>query len=164
MIVKPNNSCMVRSPIGYFGGKTKLRPTIISCIPDHDTYVEVFCWSGTVFFGKPPSKNEIINDVHSELVNLMKVISGTYFDSSIRQEFISYVRTMPASREAHKEWQKWDDIKLESLNPAQRAFIYYYCTKNGSPVSIVVTTYFSQKNHRSVKSTADWCSYLRYER
>jgi len=131
MIVKPNTFRMCRAPLGYFGGKTKLRPTIISCIPDHDTYVEVFCGSGTVFFGKPPSKNEIINDVHSELVNLMKVISGTYFDSSIRQEFISYVRTMPASREAHKEWQKWDDIKLESLNPAQRAFIYYYCTKNG---------------------------------
>lgn len=122
---------MCPAPLGYLGGKTKLRPTIISCMPKHYTYVEVFCGSAAVFFGKPPSRNEIINDVHSELVNFMKVIAGTYFDESVRQEFISYVRDMPASREAFHEWQKWDQNKVESLTLAQRAFVYYYCIKKG---------------------------------
>lgn len=121
------------SPLGWMGGKTKLRSTIVSCFPPHNSWIEVFAGSATVFFGKPAkmSKIEVINDIHSELVNLMRVISGTYFDESIRQEFIGYVRSMPPSREAFQDWQKWTTEQREKLNPAQRAFIYYYCVKNG---------------------------------
>lgn len=119
--------------IGWLGGKTKLRPTIIACMPKHETYVEIFCGSATVFFGKSPeiSKSEIINDVHCELVNLMKVLSGTYFDETIRQEFIGYVRNMPASRDVFEDWKHWEEDKLNSLTPAQRAFRFYYCVKKG---------------------------------
>lgn len=126
-ITKPNGD----APIGWLGGKTKLRTTIINCFPKHYCYVEVFAGSATVFFGKPKSRIEIINDVHSELINLMKVLSGTYFDDSVRQEFIEYVRNMPAAREAHAEWKKWDKEKIQSLTPAQRAFRFYYCVKKG---------------------------------
>ena len=60
-VIKPVQDSL----IGWLGGKTKLRPTIINCMPPHKCYVEVFCGSATVFFGKPPklSKIEIINDV-----------------------------------------------------------------------------------------------------
>ncbi len=126
-VVKPK----VDAFLGWLGGKTKLRPTIINCMPQHSCYVEVFAGSATVFFGKPPTRNEIINDIHGELVNLAKVISGTYFDDDIWQEFVHYVRTMPASRQAFQEWQKWEDEKLDQLNYAQRAFVYYYCIKKG---------------------------------
>lgn len=121
------------SPLGWLGGKTKLRKTIISCFPKHKAYIEIFGGSGTVFFGKPPelSKIEIINDVHGELVNLMKVISGTYFDETVRQEFISYVRNMPAARSAFEEWKKWKPDRLDQLSPAARAFRFYYCVKKG---------------------------------
>lgn len=127
-----------KSPIGYLGGKTRLRSTIYSCMPKHECYVEVFGGSAVVFWGKPSrmSKIEIINDIDKELMNFMKVISGTYFKPEIREEFISYVRKMPASRAAYKEWQKWLNINLkisllDELNSAQRAFVFYYCTKKG---------------------------------
>lgn len=119
------------SVIGWMGGKTKLRPTIIACFPPHRTYVEIFAGSATVFFGKPPSKIEIINDLHMELVNLMKVISGTYFDAKIREEFIDYVRNMPAARSVFEEWKHWNKDKLKTLSPAQRAFRFYYVVKKG---------------------------------
>lgn len=123
----------IDSFIGWVGGKTKLRQTIINCFPEHQTYIEVFAGSACVFFGKPPeiSKIEIINDINGDLVNLMKVISGTYFDESIRQEFISYVRNMPASRSAFEEWKHWDLDKLDNLSPAQKAFVFYFCVKKG---------------------------------
>jgi DNA adenine methylase len=125
--------CKQRSPIGWMGGKSKLRATIINCMPRHKCYVEVFAGSATVFFGKPArlSKVEVINDVHGELVNLMKVLSGTCFDESVRQEFIGYVRSMPAAREVFEDWQKWTADKVKCLSYAQRAFRYYYCVKNG---------------------------------
>lgn len=126
-VIKPIGDSL----IGWLGGKTTLRPTIINCMPRHKCYVEVFAGSATVFFGKPSSRNEIINDVHSELVNLMKVVSGTYFDESIRQEFIGYVRSMPASREVYEDWKRWDKDKIAELTISQRAFRFYYCVKKG---------------------------------
>ena len=128
-VIKP----VCDSFIGWLGGKTKLRPTIINSMPPHKCYVEVFAGSATVFFGKPPkmSKIEIINDIHSELVNLMKVLSGTYFDEDIRQEFIGYVRNTPAAREVYEDWKHWDQDKINKLTPAQRAFRFYYCVKKG---------------------------------
>lgn len=118
---------------GWLGGKTKLRPTIISVMPKHETYVEVFGGSATVFFGKPPewSRQEFVNDLHGELVNLMKVLSGTCFDDVVRQEFIGYVRTMPAARAAYQDWKNWGPDQLDKLTPAQRAFRFYYCVKKG---------------------------------
>lgn len=128
-IIKP----VCDSFVGWLGGKTKLRTTIINCMPKHVCYVEVFAGSATVFFGKPPrlSRIEILNDVHSELVNLMKVLSGTYFDDKIRKEFIEYVRNMPASREAYQDWKTWKPDQISELTPAQRAFRFYYCVKKG---------------------------------
>lgn len=128
-IIKP----LCQSPIGWLGGKTKLRPTIINCIPKHQCYCEIFGGSATVFFGKPSSLSriEIVNDIHKDLVNLMRVISGTYFDESIREEFIGYVRNMPAARALFEEWKHWTDEDMKDLTPAQRAFRYYYCVKKG---------------------------------
>ncbi len=138
---------VLNSFIGWLGGKTKLRPTIINCIPSHMCYVEVFAGSATVFFGKPSrmSRIEVLNDVHTELIILMKVLAGATFEDretcpmckchldseEVRQEFIGYVRSMPAARAAYEEWKKWKGKDLEKLNPAQRAFRFYYCVKKG---------------------------------
>jgi DNA adenine methylase len=124
---------VVDSFIGWLGGKTKLRPTIISSFPAHEVWVEVFCGSATVFFGKPPSmsRQEFINDLHGELVNLMKVISGTCFDDDVRSEFMHYVRSMPAAREVYQDWKTWGPEQISKLNPAQRAYRFFYCVKKG---------------------------------
>lgn len=123
------------SPIGWLGGKTKLRPTILACFPPHKCFVEVFCGSATVFFGKEPdARIEIINDVHGELVNLMKTISGTHFgknSEAIRNQFIDFVRAMPASREVYQDWKKWSGEEISKLSEAERAFRFYYCVKKG---------------------------------
>ncbi len=121
------------SMIGWLGGKTRLRPTILNSIPPHKCYVEVFAGSATVFFGKAPgvSRTEIINDVHGELVNLMKVISGTCFDEDVRQEFLQYLRYMPAAREVFEDWKHWKKDRLDELTFAQRAFRFFYCVKKG---------------------------------
>jgi len=126
------------SLIGWIGGKDRLRATIINCMPPHFCYVEIFCGSASIFFGKDPKqcRVEIINDVHEDLVNLMKVISGTYFDDAVRDEFIGYVRGMPAARAVFEDWKHWGPDELEKLSPAQRAFRFYYCVKKGFSSSI----------------------------
>ena len=65
---------ILKPPITRLGGKSKLRKEIISMMPDHVCYVEPFFGAGWVFFGKTPSKVEVINDVDKELINLFKMI------------------------------------------------------------------------------------------
>lgn len=58
----------------YPGSKWSMASWIISHMPEHKTYLEPFFGSGAVFFNKPKSSIETINDMDSSVVNLFKVI------------------------------------------------------------------------------------------
>lgn len=45
---------------------------IISLMPPHRSYLEPFFGSGAVFFKKPPSRIETINDLDGEIANLFR--------------------------------------------------------------------------------------------
>ena len=63
---------MTRPVLCWVGGKTKLKKKIISRIPNHDQYIEPFVGGGSVFFDKPPSKHEVINDKNKSLIKFYK--------------------------------------------------------------------------------------------
>ncbi|WP_270547678.1 DNA adenine methylase, partial [Clostridium butyricum] len=52
---------MLNPPICRVGGKSKLRKTILGMIPEHVCYIELFFGAGWVYFGKEPSKIEVVN-------------------------------------------------------------------------------------------------------
>jgi DNA adenine methylase len=56
------------------GSKTRLLKYILPLIPSHTTYVEPFVGSGAVFWGKEPSKIEILNDLDKELIDAYKLL------------------------------------------------------------------------------------------
>jgi DNA adenine methylase len=60
-------------PIPYIGGKSRLAPRLIRLFPKHTTYVEPFCGAAHVFFTKPPSPSEVLNDLDGELLNFLRV-------------------------------------------------------------------------------------------
>ncbi|OLN33188.1 hypothetical protein DSOL_0915 [Desulfosporosinus metallidurans] len=43
-------------------------------MPDHKTYLEPFFGSGAFLFNKGRSKNETVNDIDGNVVNLFRVI------------------------------------------------------------------------------------------
>lgn len=55
------------------GAKWRIAKWIASYFPEHGTYLEPFFGSGAVFFTKPPSGSETINDIDNNIVNLFKV-------------------------------------------------------------------------------------------
>jgi DNA adenine methylase len=57
----------------YPGAKNRLSDWIINFIPEHDSYLEPFFGSGAVFFNKPKSMIETINDIDGEVINFFKV-------------------------------------------------------------------------------------------
>lgn len=61
---------MVFGLVSRIGGKRYLYKTIISEMPEHDTYVEPFLGSGIVFYNKPPSKVSVVNDLDKRIYEI----------------------------------------------------------------------------------------------
>jgi DNA adenine methylase len=68
----------MKPPLTYYGGKQKLAERIVAMIPKHRIYCEPFFGGGAVFFAKPPSDLEVINDNNGELINFYKVLKTNY--------------------------------------------------------------------------------------
>lgn len=58
----------------WYGAKRTLAPRIVEAIGDHRFYVEPFCGSMAVVLNKPVVRQELVNDMHGDLINLARVI------------------------------------------------------------------------------------------
>lgn len=70
----------MKTPTSYYGGKQNLVSTIIPLIPKHTTYTETFVGGGAIFWAKPKSEVEIINDYNRELINFYECVQNEYVD------------------------------------------------------------------------------------
>lgn len=64
----------IKSIAPWFGGKRTMAPLIVDQLGAHIQYLEPFCGSMAVLFAKEPSKNETVNDLHGDLINLARVV------------------------------------------------------------------------------------------
>jgi len=108
----------MRTPITYYGGKQTLAPSIVSMLPAHKIYCEPFFGGGAVFFAKPKSYLEAINDTNERLVTFYKQVM-TNFDelqqmvqttldaeSEYKRAREIYNRRVPAS-DVETAWAVW---------------------------------------------------------
>jgi len=58
----------------WFGGKRTMAPAIVRELGNHTQYFEPFCGSMAVLFAKQPSRQETVNDLHGDLINLARVL------------------------------------------------------------------------------------------
>ena len=66
----PTAGQALRAVIKYPGAKWRLADWIIKHMPRHKSYLEPYFGSGAVFFRKPPSRIETINDIDDNIYNL----------------------------------------------------------------------------------------------
>lgn len=69
---------MPKTCISYYGGKQNLVKTILPLIPEHKIYTEAFFGGGAIFFAKPPSETEVINDTNTMVVNFYEVARSDF--------------------------------------------------------------------------------------
>lgn len=106
---------------GWIGGKSRLCKTIISIIPEHTCYVEPFCGAGWVFWKKPESKVEVLNDVNKDLITLYRVVQNHL------EEFVRYFKWSLISR---NEFSRLKTLPPDCLTDIQRSARFYYLQKN----------------------------------
>ncbi len=111
---------MARPIIPWPGGKRRLLKHLLSDIPEHRTYCEVFAGGAALLLAKDPSGAEVLNDLDGELVRLYRCVQH-HLDELVRQ-----FRWALTSREMF-EWAKLQEP--ETLTDIQRAARYYYLQK-----------------------------------
>lgn len=72
-INRPKVKIYLRPPMSYWGGKQLLLSKILPLIPEHGKYIEPFLGGGAVYWAKPPSNIEVINDLDSFVANFYEV-------------------------------------------------------------------------------------------
>ena len=108
-------------PLPYIGGKRAIAPKIIALFPVHKIYCEPFSGGAQVYFRKPQSKVEILNDLDGEMVNFFRVCQLHY------EELLRYLRFMLVSRRWHELLKATDPATLTDV---QRAARHLYLLKN----------------------------------
>lgn len=108
--------------VPWIGGKRRLAKEILPIFPEHTCYVEPFCGAAALFFLKEPSKVEVINDIHSDLVCLYRVVQHH------PEEFARQFKWALASRQMY-DWLKM--APPASLTDIQRAARFFLLMKLG---------------------------------
>ncbi|WP_166462425.1 DNA adenine methylase [Psychrobacillus vulpis] len=119
----------MRSPIKWVGGKYKLAKHLVSIIPPHEGYVEVFGGAGWVLFAKPTSKWEVLNDLDNNLFNFWHVIRNQ------KEEFIKSFQYEIISRTSFNNYKQI--YKSNSYKDSiEKAHILYYLLEAGIGASL----------------------------
>jgi DNA adenine methylase len=115
------NKTNLKTPISYYGGKALMLKHIIPLIPPHTTYTESFCGGAAVFFSKPKSEVECINDMNGHVVNFCRVL---------KQDFAllkMLIEQTPNSRQVHRE-SEYVLKNHESFSEIRRAWAFWVQT------------------------------------
>lgn len=126
----------MNSFIAWIGGKRILAGKIISMMPEHHCYTEVFGGGGWVLFRKKPSEVEVWNDLNSDLVNLYRIVRTKSAVFKKRQFYLLSSREEYYSFQAAVKAGKFKDN-------IDRAIAFYYCIKNSFGSGILTGFAFS---------------------
>lgn len=137
-----------RPLLDYFGGKWRIADKIISNLPAHKSYVEVFGGAASVLFKKQPSKNEIYNDINSEVYNLFVVLRNS------SEELRKLLALTPYSRE---EYYSCREVSNNPIEQARRTIVKSWF---GIGDSLDNETGFRVSLSQGGSTTKPWVSYV----
>jgi len=106
--------------VPWIGGKRKLADHIVPLFPDHKCYVEPFCGAAAIFFCKPPSQVEVLNDINGDLVNLYRVV---------KHHLEELYKQFKWALSGRQNWEWLQMTPVETLTDVQRAARFLYLQK-----------------------------------
>lgn len=109
-------------PVRYLGSKWQLADWIIAQMPPHLTYVEPYCGSAAVFFRKPQSGIEVLNDLNGDILNFFDVLRTR------TDEFVHQIEWTPFSR---AEYDRAFEPCADPLEQARRFYVRCYQAFSG---------------------------------
>ena len=113
----------MRPILRYPGAKWWVANWVLDNMPPHEGYLEPYFGSGAVFFGKPKSPREVINDLDGDVVNFFRVC---------RKNPDALARTLSLTPWAREEYQQAIDGPAADAVERARRFVVRYWMSYGS--------------------------------
>lgn len=110
----------INSPFRYAGGKFYARKLIAEHLIDTDVYCEPFTGGGSVFFYKPKSKVNILNDLDEDVILVYEII---------RDRVDEMIELLSTFREPSKEAHSYYKHEYKPTNDLERAVRWYYLNR-----------------------------------
>lgn len=130
----------MKSPLCWMGGKSQLARRIVEMIPEHQAYAEVFAGAAWVFFAKPESRFESLNDRNSDLICFYRVLQNHL------EEFCRQFKFIVSSREWFEDWNR--QLSAGGLTDIQRAARFYYLQRHSFSGEVIRRT-FGRSTHKA---------------
>ncbi|KHE73169.1 DNA adenine methylase [Halobacillus sp. BBL2006] len=112
---------MARSPLIWFGGKGKVAKHIISRMPPHKCYVDLFGGAAHVIANKPPITNEVYNDIDGDVVNFLLVARNQ------PKQLKEACESLPYSRALYEKWKR----ESPPGDDFEKAVRFFYLNRSG---------------------------------
>lgn len=123
----------------WFGGKRTLASRIVQELGEHDAYFEPFCGGLPIILSKPEARQETVNDLHGDLINLARVlrVRAAAEDLYDRLSRTLFHESLLADAAENMLWLRLDecqvdrDITPEAVHRAYWFFIASWMARNG---------------------------------
>lgn len=144
---------MKRPVLRYHGGKFRLAPWIIERFPPHRSYVEPFAGAASVFFQKPRSPCEVINEIDDRIVGVFQVLRDPAASAELRRR----LELTPFSR-AEFEWAYGPSV--DEIDAAHKALILSFMGQGSDGITRGYRTGFrcraSEERQTAAHEWANW--------
>lgn len=118
---------------------------LLPLVPEHNLYCEPFFGGGALFFAKPKSKIEVINDLNGEVINFYRTVQ-LQFDV-LEQEIKATLHSRDLFRQATVVYQNPD-----MFTPVKRAWAFWTLANQG--FSSTLTSWGAGNDDSKPKSLA----------
>jgi len=111
----------IKPPITYMGGKQQLTKQLLERLPtniEKMTYIELFCGGASLFFAKPLSKINLLNDKEKRLTNMFIQMQKN------KDEFLKVVSTLPSSEELFQIFLKDKEEEDNFINAVKTFYLF----------------------------------------
>jgi DNA adenine methylase len=100
-----------------YGNKRKIAKEIIRYFPKHKLFVDMFFGAGGLFFNKPKSKYNIVNDIDDDVYNLFRQVVDN------KDELLETFLLTPICETQFKEWRNGKRENSNVLNAVRFLFL-----------------------------------------
>lgn len=135
----------MKAPLTYYGGKQKLVKDILPLMPEHNLYCEPFFGGGAIFFAKPKSEIEVINDTNGELINFYKIVKTKY--KQLEKEIKQTLHSRQLHYHAAKAVLGFPDL----FSDVKRAWAIWVVANQGYASRLDSTWGYDRKKNTSAK-------------
>ena len=144
--------------IARIGGKTQMVKKLLVMIPPHDTYVELFCGGASLFFKKLLSKNNVINDIDTDIINIYKDIKDIkniddlviYSDEINKQLFNTLKNKITFN---NKKERLFRNLLLSKLSFSGNRKTFGFSEIKGCPQFINLKKYYNNYRYKLLNTT-----------